>query len=111
MSYDQEIECYKAQAEFWGHESPDDNPDEHHLAEWVRSRPHYFAVLGECFELMFEAIREQDGLATDTFTFFHRAWWMSVMVLAYKHPLNMDTAYTALGYPSAEEEKQNDIPF
>ena len=84
-------------------------------SDWAQSQEEWHPTLGRCLELMYQAIEEQDGLSTDTFAFFHRVWWFAIMVIAYKHPLNMDTAYRALGYPQREEKKEeeeyDDLPF
>ena len=84
--------------------------DEPSPADWAQTQEEWHPTLGRCLELMYQAIEEQDGLATDTFAFFHRVWWFAIMVIAYKHPLNMDTAYRALGYPQREED-DDDGPF
>ena len=111
---------------------PEEAFDEANLAEWVHSRENWHTVFGQCTELIYEALREQDGIhAVVVFDFFNRAWWMSVRVIAYKEELTMDLAYKVLGYPPHEpaimymqdtidaeqepkekqEEEGDDLPF
>ena len=78
--------------------------------DFAIAQPEWHTVLGECLELIYRALGEQNGTEQSAFFLYHRAENLAVDVIACQREKTLVEAYRELGY-DMDTEQSNELPF
>lgn len=78
--------------------------------DYAIAQPEWHTVLGECLELIYRVLEEQNGTDQSASFLFYRAQNLAVEVIACKRDKTLAEAYEELGY-EMKTESSDEIPF